>query len=143
MTASPSPTAELESLLDALGPRTLFEALMDRFGPCELLSLGDAPDRWALWHARCPDNPAFSGEIPPILGRARTMHHFDPCRLLEPDTRSELREDARQRQRGGGWIPLDSDEESDGRLARPPRLTRPLTPPRRAARRGPTKPHID
>ncbi len=155
MTRSPSPTAELEALLDALGPRTWFEALMDRFGPCELLahwkqgefhhdlifrlpadhastlgpiltvstncnggvkellSLGDAPDRWALWHDRCPDNPAFSGEIPPVLGRARTMHYFDPCRLLEPDTRSELREDARQRQRGGGWIPLDSDEESE------------------------------
>lgn len=155
VTAAASPAAELEALLDALGPRTLFEALRDRFGPCELLShwkqgefhhdlifrlptdtratlgpvlavstncnggvkellsLADAPARWALWHDRCPDNPAFEGRIPPVLARARTMHFFDPCLLLEPDARSELREDSRQRQRGGGWIALDSDEESE------------------------------
>jgi len=145
----------LVALTDALGERTLLEALRDRFGPCELLdhwkqgefhhdlvfrlpegrdetlgrflvastncnggvkalvSFADRPARWALWHARCPDNPAFEGDLPAALGKATTMHFFDPCRLLTPDARSELRPDSRQRQRGGGWMPLDASDESE------------------------------
>jgi len=73
-------------------------------GVKELLCLPSVPERGALWHHRCPDSPEFSGELPPILGLARTVHWFDPCELLRPDARSEYREDARERQPGGGWV---------------------------------------
>ena len=61
------------------------------------------PDRMALWHSRCPENPEFGGAIPPILAAARTLHWFDPCNLLTSDARSELRPEFRERQTGGGW----------------------------------------
>jgi hypothetical protein len=38
-----------------------------------------------------------------VLGSVRTIHWFDPCELLGPDARSEFREEARERQTGGGW----------------------------------------
>ncbi len=79
-------------------------------GVKEILCLADVPDRWGLWHHRCPDNPEFSGPPPRIVGCARTPHYFDPCDLLKAGTRSELREEYRRRQRGGGFVTLDSDE---------------------------------
>ena len=72
-------------------------------GVKEVLCFDTLPDRWALWHWRCPQVIDFSGELPPLLARAVTTHWFDPCDLLVPDTRSELREELRERQRGGGW----------------------------------------
>ena len=69
----------------------------------EVLCLEERPKRWALWNHRCPDNDDFTGQIPDIVGTARTAHWFDPCRLLSPDARSELRPEYRRRQRGGGW----------------------------------------
>jgi hypothetical protein len=57
----------------------------------------------ALWHFRCPENADFSGAIPTILAFARTEHWFDPCELLTADARSELKEEFRARQPGGGW----------------------------------------
>lgn len=72
-------------------------------GVKELLCLDAIPDRAALWHQRCPDNPEFSGALPPILASVRTVHWFDPCNLLRPDARSELRPEFRERQAGGGW----------------------------------------
>lgn len=72
-------------------------------GVKEVLCFDVVPDRWALWHWRCPQVNDFSGDLPPILARAVTQHWFDPCALLAPDARSELREELRQRQRGGGW----------------------------------------
>ena len=72
-------------------------------GVKELLCFEQVPDRWALWHVRCPGNPEFSGELPPILEAQRTVHWFDPCRLLEPAARSEYRAEFRERERGGGW----------------------------------------
>jgi len=72
-------------------------------GVKELLCFGAVPERGALWHHRCPDNGEFTGELPPVLASARTVHWFDPCELLKPDARSELREDSRERQPGGGW----------------------------------------
>lgn len=69
----------------------------------EVLCFDRVPDRWALWHERCPDNPEFEGALPPVLACARTTHWFDPCELLVPDARSELRPEARRRMRGGGW----------------------------------------
>jgi hypothetical protein len=74
-------------------------------GVKELLCFGDVPDRLALWHARCPDNPEFSGNLPTLLAIATTPHWFDPCELLLPDARSEYRDEFRQRQCGGGWLP--------------------------------------
>jgi hypothetical protein len=74
-------------------------------GVKEVLCFGAEPDRWALWHHRCPDNAEFSGALLPILARARTAHWFDPCELLTDDARSELRPEARCRARGGGWEP--------------------------------------
>ncbi len=41
------------------------------------------------------------------MARVRTPHWFDPCELLTPDTRSELRPEFRRRQRGGGWMADD------------------------------------
>jgi hypothetical protein len=74
-------------------------------GVKEVLCLAELPERLGLWHARCPDNPEFTGRIPDILATARTHHWFDPCELLRPDARSEYREEHRQRQCGGGWKP--------------------------------------
>jgi hypothetical protein len=72
-------------------------------GVKEVLSFADVPDRWALWHHRCPENPDFSGLPLVILDRAETLHHFDPCLLLLADARSELLPEHRERMRGGGW----------------------------------------
>ncbi|MFO0736065.1 MAG: hypothetical protein U0270_09305 [Labilithrix sp.] len=72
-------------------------------GVKEVLAFADVPDRWALWHWRCPDVADFSGELPLLLARATTTHYFDPCALLAENARSELRPEARQRMRGGGW----------------------------------------
>lgn len=75
-------------------------------GVKELLAFDEIPDRWALWHARCPDNPEFLGVLPPLLAEARTPHWFDPCLLLAANARSELKPSCRTRARGGGWEPL-------------------------------------
>ena len=72
-------------------------------GVKEVLSFASRPDRSAVWHWRCPDVSEFSGDLPPLLGRAVTTHWFEPCDLLAHDARSELREEFRERQSGGGW----------------------------------------
>ena len=72
-------------------------------GVKEVLAFDTVPDRWALWRWRCPHVDDFTGELPPLLGRAITHHWFDPCALLASDARSELREELRERERGGGW----------------------------------------
>jgi hypothetical protein len=72
-------------------------------GVKEVVVFHDVPDRSALWHWRCPTLAEFSGELPTVLDRAVTQHHFDPCELLVDDARSELRAEHRQRQAGGGW----------------------------------------
>lgn len=77
-------------------------------GVKELLMFDDVPERLALWRWRCPDNPEFEGELPPMRARTTTPHHFDPCELLTPDARSELKPEFRRRVRGGGWE-LDRD----------------------------------
>lgn len=74
-------------------------------GVKEVLAFAHEPKRWALWHWRCPHMADFAGELPPLLARATTEHWFDPCELLAPDARSELREEFRERQHGGGWVP--------------------------------------
>ena len=73
-------------------------------GVKEVLCFSDVPDRLALWHARCPDNPEFKGTLGKILATARTAHWFDPCELLVADARSEYRAEFRERQCGGGWM---------------------------------------
>lgn len=60
-------------------------------------------DPSSLWHLRCPGNPEFQGEAPPVLAVARTEAWFDPCSLLSLDARSELKSEFRERQTGGGW----------------------------------------
>lgn len=80
-------------------------------GVKEVLCLEDVPDRWGLWHFRCPENPEFAGPVPKVLSVARTRHWFDPCNLLRPDTRSEYREEFRRRQRGGGYTCVDASGE--------------------------------
>ncbi len=72
-------------------------------GVKEVLVFETVPDRWALWHWHCPHVADFSGDLPSMFGRAVTHHWFDPCDLLRPDARSELREEYRERQRGGEW----------------------------------------
>jgi hypothetical protein len=81
-------------------------------GVKELLCLESVPARGALWHRRCPESPEFSGDLPPVLASVRTVHWFDPCQLLEPDARSEYKEEARRRQPGGGWL-LKPDPKTD------------------------------
>jgi hypothetical protein len=80
----------------------------------ELLRFDSAVDRWALWHWRCPDNPEFEGELPPVRERLTTVHFFDPCELLLPDARSEIRPEFRERMRGGGWALVDGDGRCKG-----------------------------
>lgn len=70
----------------------------------DVSTLAELPDRGALWKLSCPDNPDFAGALPPILAEARTTHWFDPCELLPPDARSELREELEERQAGNGWV---------------------------------------
>ncbi|HSO38529.1 MAG TPA: hypothetical protein VLT33_38635 [Labilithrix sp.] len=72
-------------------------------GVKEVLAFDTVPERWALWHWRCPQVDDFAGDLPPLRARAVTTHWFDPCDLLVPDARSELREEFRERQPGGGW----------------------------------------
>ena len=72
-------------------------------GVKEVLCFAEAVTPSALWHARCPANDAFSGTLPEVLAAARTEHWFDPCELLSADARSELKEEFRERQLGGGW----------------------------------------
>lgn len=74
-------------------------------GVKEVLCLESLPERDALWHMRCPDGEFDAIPLPELLGVARTTHYFDPCELLAPDARSELRPEHRRRQRGGGWEP--------------------------------------
>ena len=75
-------------------------------GVKEVLCFDRVPERYSLWHVRCPENPEFSGELAPVLGEARTIHWFDPCALLVDDARSELKPEYRTRQRGGGYQPV-------------------------------------
>ena len=75
-------------------------------GVKEVLCFDRVPDRFALWHERCPENPEFHGTLVPPLASARTVHWFDPCALLSADARSELKPECRGRQRGGGYEPL-------------------------------------
>jgi len=77
-------------------------------GVKEVLCLSEPPERLGLWHARCPENPEFFGTIPRLLAVATTPHWFDPCELLSPNARSEYREEFREKQCGGGWIPRKS-----------------------------------
>jgi hypothetical protein len=72
-------------------------------GVKELLCFAEVPSQAALWHARCPENAEFSGELPELLAEVRTEHWFDPAELLRPDARSEYRAEYRERQCGGGW----------------------------------------
>ncbi len=72
-------------------------------GVKEVMCFAQAPTRGALWRHRCPGNPEFHGDLPPVLARAQTVHWFDPCELLLPNARSEYRAEHRERQEGGGW----------------------------------------
>jgi hypothetical protein len=96
-----------ESALRDLPARVLVVATNCNGGVKEVLNFDEVPDRWALWHHRCPNVADFSGEVPTILARAVTMHWFDPCELLVQDARSELRAEHRRRQHGGGWEAID------------------------------------
>jgi hypothetical protein len=86
-----------------LPDEAIFVATNCNGGVKELLAFAEVPSRSALWHLRCPDVAEFVGDLPTIKGRAITAHWFDPCDLLRPDARSELRAEFRRRQHGGGW----------------------------------------
>src|SRR5688500_16020089 len=40
-------------------------------GVKEVLSFGELPNRYALWHHRCPQVPEVSGVLPPVLESTR------------------------------------------------------------------------
>lgn len=73
-------------------------------GVKEVLCVSEMPNRGGLWRMRCPDNSEFTGDLPKVLERSTTIHFFEPSELLSEDARSELREEHRQRQSGGGWV---------------------------------------
>ena len=87
--------------------RVLVVATNCNGGVKEVLAFGAMPERYALWHHRCPHVADFAGALPEILARATTSHWFDPCALLTEDARSELLPEHRVRQRGGGWEPAN------------------------------------
>jgi hypothetical protein len=72
-------------------------------GVKEVLAFGAPPTASALWHWRCPESSEFAGALPTLHARAVTSHYFDPCELLSDNARSELRQEHRERQPGGGW----------------------------------------
>jgi hypothetical protein len=88
--------------------QTLVIATNCNGGVKEVLCFDEVPDRLALWHWRCPNNPEFSGRLSTLLAAATTTHWFDPCELLSADARSEYRDEFRERQCGGGWLPRKS-----------------------------------
>lgn len=90
---------------DDLGGAVVVVATNCNGGVKEVLSFTNVPDRFALWHSRCPENPEFQPGVLPIVDSVRTEHWFDPCALLLADARSEMREEFRERQCGGGWVP--------------------------------------
>ena len=73
-------------------------------GVKEVLWFDQRPAEHALWRARCPNNSEFAAEPAHARAIARTAHWFDPCELLVSDARSELRQEFRVRQCGGGWL---------------------------------------
>lgn len=85
--------------------RVLVVATNCNGGVKEVLAFHEVPERYALWHWRCPDVADFTGDLPELLARATTTHFFDPCALLRDDARSELLPEHRVRQKGGGWEP--------------------------------------
>ncbi|MFZ5889593.1 MAG: hypothetical protein ACOY0T_00875 [Myxococcota bacterium] len=95
----------VEAAAATLGGEILVVATNCNGGVKEVSCFEALPERSALWHARCPNNPEFSGDPPALVATARTEHWFDPCELLRSDARSEYREEFRQRQCGGGWLP--------------------------------------
>jgi hypothetical protein len=103
----------VETQSDLPGP-VLVVATNCNGGVKEVLCFGQAPARGALWRHRCPDNATFTGDLPPILARAQTIHWFDPCELLRPDARSEYRPEHREPDDGGGWRPKCGVKRADG-----------------------------
>ncbi len=83
--------------------RVLVVATNCNGGVKEVLAFRAVPERYALWHWRCPDVADFTGGMPELLARTTTTHFFDPCALLRDDARSELLPEHRVRQKGGGW----------------------------------------
>ncbi len=104
-----------EVALQELPGRVLVVATNCNGGVKEVLCFADVPDRSALWHRRCPDVAGFAGELGPVLARSITEHWFDPCELLRPDARSELRPEHRRRQLGGGWERVEEPGAACGR----------------------------
>jgi hypothetical protein len=82
-------------------------------GVKELLCFADMPSREGLWRTRCPTIREFAGPPVEVLAREVTLHWFDPCELLAPDARSELRPEHRERQAGGGWVPRERARAPD------------------------------
>lgn len=103
---------ELGGSFADLPGRVLVIATNCNGGIKEVLCFDSMPERSALWRSRCPDNPEFAGELPQVLAHETTRHWFDPCELLLPDARSELREEFRERQCGGGWVRKPGDVKS-------------------------------
>jgi hypothetical protein len=104
-----------EIALANLPGRVLVVATNCNGGVKEVMCFAEVPDRWALWHHRCPNVADFAGELAPILARGVTEHWFDPCELLRADARSELRPEYRRQQLGGGWEQVEGDELACGK----------------------------
>ena len=84
-----------------LGGDVLVVATNCNGGVKEVLAFDRIPDRWALWHDRCPANPEFNGELPPLRGTATTEHWFirAPCSWRMPGASSARVQGASTRRR--------------------------------------------
>jgi hypothetical protein len=63
-------------------PQFVVVAINCNGGIKEVMGFDKVPQRDALWHYRCPENPEFRGELPPMRLQLRTEHWFDPRELL-------------------------------------------------------------
>ena len=68
----------------------------------EVLWFGDAPERWALWGWRSPDNAELEGKLPRLAISWRKENCFNPCERLVDDSRCEFKPGCRKRWCGEG-----------------------------------------
>jgi hypothetical protein len=80
-----------EQALRELPGQVLVVATNCNGGVKELLSFGRVPDRWALWHHRCPSVADFAGELVPILARSVTEHRAEDVEDCPQPVRHSLR----------------------------------------------------
>ena len=70
---------------------------------------------YRAWSAHDTAHDGITISATPPANPATGDRWFDPCELLRPDARSELRPEYRTRQQGGGWEQARGDGPACGR----------------------------